>query len=341
MNRIIGLALLLCALPAGATGGPVELAALGSLQLEFEQAVPVEVYPGQRVAAQVTFRKGEAFNVPSPGRVQQIEYLVEPGAAVQQGQPFAVLRGPEMHHFEMRFESSQALAESAERRFKSNRELYKRKAISESQWQEISEKYYELMLEYEHMRHFFELVVGGDNDPDALTLAAPLASQIDYSSAEHRVEEGDSIAQFVPASAIRLEVALPVASAREVSAVRVGDCELAIERVGAMTDGFFVQAWTGALPASCGLMLGQQVLATPLLRVSGAYRVPRTAVFQLEHESFVLVRSGASLTAVAVVLLAAEDGDYVLQTATPLDAADVLVSSVSAVQGIMLGLGGE
>ena len=69
MNRIIGLALLLCALPAGATGGPVELAALGSLQLEFEQAVPVEVYPGQRVAAQVTFRKGEAFNVPSPGPI--------------------------------------------------------------------------------------------------------------------------------------------------------------------------------------------------------------------------------------------------------------------------------
>ena len=42
------------------------------------------------MAAQVTYRKGEAFNVPSPGRVQQIEYLVQPGATVVQGQPFAL-----------------------------------------------------------------------------------------------------------------------------------------------------------------------------------------------------------------------------------------------------------
>lgn len=340
MNRMITAAVLL-SLAWGAMAQTVELSALGSLQLEFEQAVPVDAYPGQPVAAQVGFRKGEAFNVPSPGRVQQIEYLVEPGASVVRGQPFAVLRGPEMHHFEMSYESSRALAKGAERRFRSNQTLYERKAISESQWLGISEQYYALMLEYEHMRHFFELVVSGDDDPDALTVAAPLDGLIDYSSGEGGVEEGDSIALFIPTPAVRVELALPNAIGTEVTSVRAGDCLLAIERVSAMTDGFFVQAWTQALPTSCRLMLGQQLLATPMIRADGAYRVARSAVFQLQHENYVLVRRGTSLVVVAVTLLAADGDDYLLRSAEPLGSVDVLTHSVSAVQGILLGLGGE
>ena len=91
--------------------------------------------------------------------------------------------GPEMHHFEMSYRSSQALASAAERRFKSNKGLYERKAISESQWLEISEQYYALALEYEHMRHFFELVVDGDDDADARPGGAA-GGRIDYSSAD-------------------------------------------------------------------------------------------------------------------------------------------------------------
>lgn len=341
MNRMIMAAILLVAATSGTAAQRVELATLGSLELTFEPAVPVAVYPGQPVAAQVTFRRGEAFNVPSPGRVHQIEYLVEPGASVAKSQPFAVLRGPEMHHFEMSFESSRALAAGAERRFNSNKPLYERKTISESQWLEISEQHYALQLEYEHMRHFFELVVSGDDDPDALTLAAPLAGLIHYSSADSGIEEGDSIALFVPPQAIRLELALPNVIGTEVVSVRTAECQLAIERVSAMTDGFFVQAWTQTLPSSCGLRLGQQLLATPMVRALDAYRVPRLAVFQLERESYVLVRNGETLTAIAVVLLGTQGDDYILRAVSTLEAADVLTSSVSAVQGVLLGLGEE
>ena len=341
MNRSILPALILFAAASMAAAQTVEQDALGSLELVFEPAVPVQVYPGQPVAGKVTFRKGEAFNVPSPGRVQQIEYLVEPGVTVAKGQPFAVLRGPEMHHFEISYESSQTLAAVAKRRFNSNQTLYQRKAISESQWLEISEKYYSLMLEYEHLRHFFELVVSGDNDPDALTLAAPLTGFITYDSADRAVEEGDSIAAFVPPGTIRLKVALPNAVGADVAAVRAGDCQLPIERVSAMTEGFFVQAWTRALPQSCRLMLGQQVLATPMIRSANTYRLPRSAVFQLARENYVLVRSADALSAVAVVLLGAEGNNYLMRTPLGLEQAEVLVSSVSAVQGILLGLGGE
>ena len=341
MNRTILPALMLIAAAGTAAAQTVELAALGSLDLAFEPAVPVTAYPGQPVGGEVTFRKGEAFNVPSPGRVQQIEYLVEPGAAVTQGQPFAVLRGPEMHHFEMSYESSQALAEAAERRFRSNKALYERKAISESQWLEISEKYYALMLEYEHMRHFFELVISPDEDPDSLTLGAPMDGLIVYDPADSGVEEGDSVAAFAPVGTVRLKVALPAAISADVTAVRVGECQLPIERVSAMTEGFFVQAWTRSLQDSCHLMLGQQVLATPMIRSASTYRLPRSAVFQLARENYVLVRSGDALTAAAVELLGSEGDYYLLRASAGLDRADVLVASVSAVQGILLGLGGE
>jgi hypothetical protein len=341
MNKMLLPALVLLAASATAAADPVAIAALGSLQLDFEQAVPVSVYPGQPVAAQVTFRAGEAYSVPSPGRVQQIEYLVEPGTPITQGQPFAVLRGPEMHHVEMSYESSSELAAVVERRFKSNKALYERQAISESQWLEISEQYYAVMLEYEHMRHFFELVVSGDNDPDALTLTAPLTGLIDYRSADNGVAEGDSIARFVPAAAVRLNAALPIAISDDVASLRAGDCELAIERVSAVTDGFFVQAWTQSLPPACHLLLGQQLLALPQVRVQDGYRIPRTAVFQWQRESHVLIRRGDALVPEAVSLLGSDGEDYLVRATTTLEGAEVLVSSISAVQGILLGLGGE
>jgi hypothetical protein len=340
MNRLY-LTVLLLTLAAGTAAQTVAISTLGSLELEFAKALPVDEYPGQAVGAKVSYRRGEAFNVPSPGRVQQIEYLVEPGAMMFEGQPFAVLRGPEMHHFEMSYQGSQALAEGAERRFKSNQALYARKAISESQWLEISEQYYALALEYEHMRHFFELVVSGDDDPDALSMTAPIAGIIDYSSADLGVEEGDSIAQFVPPGAVRLKLALPNSIGAEVASVRAGECRLAIERVSTITAGFFVQAWTQPLPESCPLLLGQQLLAIPMVTAKGSYLIPRSAVFQLAHENFVLVRNGDALNTVAVTLLGSEGDDYVLLADADLGGAEILVASVSAVQGILLGLGGE
>ena len=340
MNRKLLAGLMLLAAVSPTAAQTLELAALGSLELVFERAVPVQAYPGEAVAGEVTFRNGEDFKVPSPGRVQQIAYLVEPGAAVGQGQPFAVLRGPEMHHFEISYESSKALAEGAERRFKNNKALYQRQAISESRWLEISEQYYALMLEYEHMRHFFELVAE-DNDPDALTLKAPLTGFIIYDAVTTAIAEGDTIAAFVPPDAVRVRVTLPNAISADVAALRIGECRLDIERVSAMTDGFFVKAWTLPPPASCELKLGQQVLALPMIQSASTYRLPRSAVFQLARENKVLVRRGDALTAVAVELLGTQGDNYLLRMPGSFEGADVLVSSVSAAQGIMLGLGGE
>jgi hypothetical protein len=338
--KLLAVFLLSLASPLGVAQS-VELDVLGAFDLKFQRALPVATYPGEPVAATVTFRKGEAFTVPSPGRVQQIEYLVEPGASVQEGQPFAVIRGPAMHHFEMNYQSSQVLLAGAKLRFDSNKGLYERKAISAAKWLDISEKYYALQLEYEHMRHFFELVVEGDEDPDALTLKAPLTGVIDYSAVYGGVEEGESIALFIPQGAIRMETRLPNRIQGEVVALATAECELPVERVSAMTDGFFVQAWTVPLMSSCDLMLGQHVLATPLLGGAGTYSVPRTAVFQLERQTLVLVREGSTVVQAKVRLLGADGENYLLRSDTDLQQSEVLITSVSAVQGVLLGLGGE
>jgi hypothetical protein len=337
---VISLLLMLLLATAGSRAQTVDIESLGALDLVFETVTSVQMYPGQPVAAEVSFRKGEAFIVPSPGRVQQIEYLVAAGATVAQGQAFAVLRGPEMHHFEMSYRSSKEILAGAERRFNSNKLLYKRKTISEGQWLEISEKYYLSLLEYEHMRHFFELVVSSDEEGDALTLGAPLAGIIDYSAASGGVAEGESVASFIPQQAIRLEASIPTGMRGDLARLRVGECELGVERTSGIATGFFVQVWSESLPPDCPLLLGQQVLATPLLQAD-AYRVPRTAVFQLEQQPHVLLRSGANLTPVAVTLLGAEGDRYLLSCPESLRKQQVLVTSVSAVQGILLGLGGE
>jgi hypothetical protein len=334
-----GVMALLLAAPASHARS-VEIASLGSLELAFAPVVSVDLYSGQPVAAEVSFRAGEAFVVPSPGRVQQIEYLVADGAAVEQGEAFAVLRGPEMHHLEMTYHSSKELLAGAERRFNSNKLLYQRKTISEGQWLAISEKYYLARLKYEHLRHFFELVLPADDDADALTLGAPMAGIVDYPAIYGGLEEGDSIASFVPRRAVRLKVSIPVGMRSEVARLRVAECDVGIERTSAIAAGFFVEAWSQPLPADCPLLLGQQLLVTPLLRTE-AYSVPRTAVFQLEHQSHVLARTGDTLTPVVVNLLAAEGECYLLAGADSLAGQQVLVTSVSAVQGILLGLGDE
>ena len=340
-SKSLAALLLMLAFTSGLSARELELSALGAFELVFQSVHPVQTYPGQQVAASVTFRKGEAFAVPSPGRVQQTRYLVAPGVALEKGQPFAVLRGPEMHHFEMSYANSRALLAGAERRYKANKSLYERKTISESQWLEISEKYYALSLEHEHMRHFFELVVAGDDDPDALVLAAPLTGVIDYDTAGRAVQEGDSIALFVPVEAVRLLATLPNNIRDQVVALKAGGCELGVERVSALSDGFFVQVWTVPVPPACHLLLGQKLLATPLLRAEGAYSVPSSAVFQLQRQTMVLVREGDSLRPLAVSLLGVRGEDYVLTSEFDLDGREVLVSSVSAAQGVLLGLGGE
>ena len=66
-----------------------------------------------------------------------------------------------------------------------------------------------------------------------------------------------------------------------------------------------------------------------------------TAVFQWGTATSVLVREGGLLRAAEVELITSSGKDYIVSGDDAMEGADVLISSVSAVQGILIGLGGE
>jgi len=325
MTRLTTLLILTMALGKAVAASEIEIANLGELSLAYQRASLVTSYPGQNIAAQVTFKKGEAFTVIAPRRIQQIKYLVEVGSFVERGQPLAELRGPELHHFLTEMEVARQLLRSAERRYKSNKVLFEKRAIKESQWAEISEKYYAAQLEYEHMRHFGDLVIAKDEEDDSIVIAAPVSGIVDYALEYNGLVSGADIALIVPKSAIRLEAALPASNRKGLAYLKTPSCEL---------------NWSEPLLPQCELILGQTLLVTPLY-TTNAYKVPMTAVFQWQGTSSVLVHQGRRLKLVQVELIASSGKDYIVACDKSLENTEVLVSSVSAVQGILIGLGGE
>jgi hypothetical protein len=190
------------------------------------------------------------------------------------------------------------------------------------------------------MRHFHDLVIEERKQEDAILLGAPIAGITDYAYSAGGLRSGDTIASFIPRDAIRLVASIPHRQSADLAFLEAAGCRLAVSRVSGITTGFFVEAWSEPVTDKCALIPGQRLAATPLYRTS-AFRLPRTAVLQREAGSHVFLREGDVLRAVPVELLAADEADYIVTSTTPLGGREALVTSVSAVQGVLLGLGDE
>ena len=163
---------------------------------------------------------------------------------------------------------------------------------------------------------------------------------IDYAYRTDGLRSGDTIASFIPRNAIRLVASIPHRQSSALAFLEVAGCRLAVSRISGITSGFFVEAWSEPVTGRCALIPGQRVAATPLYRTA-AFRVPRQALLQREAGSHLFLRENGTLRAVPVELLATDSTDYIVTSAVPLGDREALVTSVSAVQGILLGLGGE
>jgi len=336
----IRVALLLLLTAVACRAETVAIDRLRALALEYQTIEAVDLYPGQPVSAEVAAPGGEAFAVVTPARVQQISYALPAGTVVAQGEAFAVLRGPAIHHFLTEYEATGQLLEDASRRYESHRKLYERQAIDESRWVEVSERYQTLRLEHEHMRHFHDLVIEERKQEDAVVLGAPIAGIIDYTYSAGGLRSGDTVASFIPRDAIRLVASIPHRLSADLAFLEAAGCRLAVSRVSGITTGFFVEAWSEPVADRCALIPGQRLAATPFYRTA-AFRLPRQAVVQRETGSHIFLREGDLLRAVPVELLAADRADYIVTSTTALGGREALVTSVSAVQGILLGLGDE
>lgn len=340
MTRIHVSAILLAVLSCTSQAESVALKDLGMLNLEFTPVEQIERYSGRSLAARVTYRPGEAVSLVTPHRVQQIRYLVGPGDTVTSGQAIAVMNGPEIHHFLTEFEVTEQRLATTKKRFDSNRKLYQNRAIDEARWIEISESYYALQLEYEHMRHFRDLLSPDEKDEDSITLNSPSAGVLQYRQESPGIDAGEELALVLPAGTLRFSVSVPISQRKNLSALASGNCELKVASVSGVASDFFVQAWSEPLLEQCQFLPGERLLVTPRYSFEG-YRVPRESVFQWDGEPTVLLRESGQLVTVAVTLLSSDGETYAVACPTEIAGGEILSSSVSAVQGVLMGLGGE
>ncbi|MFN2328322.1 MAG: hypothetical protein ABR612_05350 [Chromatocurvus sp.] len=326
--------------PVGAQTASVAVGDLGDLELAFSAVRSLDEVPGPAVPARVGHRGGAMYRIELPRDTRRANYLVGNGEEVRVGQPFVTLDGPEIHHLLLEYSTLETRYEAAKERYEQSREPYRQQALREEQWVAIVDRYLELQLEFEHMRHFQELVQEPTDDSEAITLVAPIDGLIRYQDTPERLVAGTEIAGFLSADALQLRARVPVTSARDLVALALADCRLSVDAVDRVADGFFLTAWSEPVPQDCNVPLNVTVSAQPLYRQS-AYAVPRSAVFTRDGKSQVLVRRSDTLVAIDVSLLTPVGNDYAVSAESDLADASVLVTSVSAVQGILLGLGGK
>ena len=313
---------------------------LGQLQLEYTAAVASNRYPGRPLAALTSYRPGESVSVISYPRVQQLRYLLPAGTEVRPGQALAVLSGPEVTHFLTEFELTGRRLALAESRYRANEDLYRRKAIDETRWMAISEAYYALKLEHEHLHHFHQLLRPGSSESDGVTLLSPAGGTLWYAPQEGGLPAGGELLRIIPVDAMRLKVAVPVASRSGLVALSKDQCELEISSTDTVVDAFRVTAWSEPLTDDCPFLAGQRLMVTPLYR-GDSVRIPAQALMQFQGSSAVLVHQQGQLVPTPVEVLGSTADAYFVRSDTPLADRELLSSSVSAVQGILLGLGGE
>jgi len=313
---------------------------LGSLKTEFKPIVKTDYMQTKKVLASVSSKAGESYVLTTPTNVQQLHYLVNNGEIVKKGQAFAVLSGPEVHHFLSELVAAKALFKLSEQRMKNSQKLFEKKLIEEEKWLKISQNYYESSLKYEHMLHFDVLIESIDEANDSVTIRSPIGGILSQSSFDMRLTEGDVIARFIPESAVRLQMQVAPNQVEDLEYVELKNCRLNISSVSRIVSNGFANIWTESVKNDCGVYLGEKLSVTPFYKRQ-TYRVAKTAVFNLEGKDKIFIRSDNKLAAVDISLITLIDQDYIFSSDTDLADASVLVSSVSAAQGILLGLGGE
>ena len=328
-------------LPALAVGQErVRLDALGDLEIAWAALEPLAQVPGPPLRAVVAAEPGAALQFRLPAEAQRAVFRVQPGAAVQSGDPVAVIEGPEIHHWLLEYEALAARYETARQRHERNLPLYREGALSGERWTEIEERYYELRLEFQHMGHLREWLQPDPGERSEAVLAlAPRDGLVLYDSSHPMLEMGAILFEVLPGDALRLRVEVPAERAESLDALAFDGCQVAIDRVEGAARGFYRSAWSAPLRGPCAFVPGTSLGVQPRYD-EAALLVPREAVFQWRQTPHVFLRQGNELVAQPVALIADTAGGYAIAADPELAAGEVLVRSVSAAQGILLGLGG-
>ena len=319
----------------------LEIQDLKDLKLLTKQVESVGVYPGRPTLGEVTEVPGRAYAIRSPLTAQQVFFMHPVGTALKAGEDFVKLIGPEVHHYYSQFQVKKSLFELAEQQYKRNKPLYAQSAISQQAWLDINHSYFTAKLDYDEMQHFFELVSGFDEQSETLTLKSPINGVLRFNNLESLAEE-NMLARVVPTDSIKLTFNITNKDAKNLAflSIPATDCKLQISAIESVASGLSTKAWSEALTTACPYTLGQNISVTPYFSQQ-AYSIPRQSVFSMGGEQFVFVKSVAQFTAVKVLLTSSVEQNYIVTSEASLVNKEILTSSVSAAQGVLLGLGSE
>ncbi|WP_269518657.1 hypothetical protein [Alteromonas sp. BMJM2] len=321
----------------------VPLNSLGKLSLSYSSINALSTMEKPVSTGMVKVLPGSPLRIVAPMNPQKIDYLVAHGESVTQNQRIAILSGSEVHHFRENLAAKTALLEIATSRFNKNRELVSVNAIPQDKWLNIAQQYYDAQLAWGHLNHFAEMFEPQEDD-DMGYLLAPSKGVFmlpEQASADTETQATESqLGAVVSPNDIRLSTLVNALDSDFVEAINTDSCSVNIERVEEINHRFFVRVWSAPIPEGCALQLGAHVNTRVQLSVS-ALTVSADSVFYLHGQASVFVRRASALEAVPITLIGNADNDNAVFTAEGLTKNDeVLTSSISAVQGILLGLGG-
>lgn len=310
---------------------------LKQLSITVAPVTSVDTYAGSKLNASVSALSGQAYTLSSPINVQRVTFLKQRGERVAAGEPLVVLIGSEVEHFYDEYQLKTALFAQTSQLYKSNQKLYEKKAISEQLWLSISENYVTRKLALGEYTHFFDYVDNYNDEKQSLTLKSPLSGVLHYEAfASLNAEQG--IARIIPDQAIRLKVQMPASQTHIPSLLNLPQCKLKVDEIEGLSQSFYKTLWSEPLKQSCELRYGDIVTVTPQFDIS-AFVVPKTAVFSLHGSHYIMLQKGDIFAAVEINIVASEQSDMVVTSQQAINGAFVATSSVSALQGILMGLG--
>jgi hypothetical protein len=331
---LLSLALTCCAHASNSV--PVD--SLGKLSLNYAQIETISTVQKATSTGMVKALPSSPLRIMSPMSPQKVDYLVAHGERVNKQQRIAILSGSEVHHFRDNLAAKTALLQLSKSRFDKNRKLASDNAISQDKWLTIAQQYYDAQLAWGHLDHFAEMFEPHEDD-DMGYLLAP-AEGVFMLPEQAPTDTETQLGAVVSPNDVRLTTLVNSADSDMVKAINTDTCNVDVEKVEKIHHRFFVRAWSATLPKDCDLELGTQLNAKIRLSVS-AFTVSADSVFYLHGQASIFVRRDNALEALPIRLIGNADNENAVFTAVGLTKSDeVLTSSISAVQGILLGLGG-
>jgi len=325
---------LVCANPAAAQQ-ELPKSSLGNLAVDYRVVESVARRPGPRVLMEARELPGAAFSVRLPFEANRFVRTVPQGSEVATGQVIAEVEGPELAAWTVRAQGVTERFAAAQRRYTESEVLYRQQSLAASKWADIADAYHALAVQMHQVEHTREILTMLDTH--RAELRAPRPGRVRFLSAPGDGAEIE-VAEILPAGGLRLTGLISRRSETAPDRLRVGDCAVTIAVVEERTEGLSRRVWSDALPPCAPRTPGALIDGRFEFPFAG-YAVPRASIATVGGQAGLFVDRGAVLEFVPVTIASTDARHVFVRAEGSLEGVQVLTTSVSAAQGLLLGLG--